>query len=189
MIAWVRAVGAAALVLAAVLSGCARIAPGDSIEERIESQWGTRDTQCPGDLSGEVGASIICRTSEGEASFDVKVTVTSVEGNTVNYSMERANTPGPEPQSPVYEPDDATIDLSAQVVDGDDVARSVFDQVAATVGARPERVSCPDLRAQVGESQRCTLFTGTDTYGVTVTVTGVQGSDVRFDIQVDRTPL
>ena len=50
-------------------------------------------------------------------------------------------------------------------------------------------MSCPDLRAQVGESQRCTLFTGTDTYGVTVTVTGVQGSDVRFDIQVDPTPL
>lgn len=182
------AVAAAALALVAALAGCSRIATGDSIEERIESQLGTQHAECPSDLDGEVGASIICRTSDGEASFDVKVTVTSVEGNAVDYTIERIDAAAPEPAGPAPERDDASIDLSAQVVDGDDVARSVSNQVAATVGARPESVSCPDLRAQVGASQRCTLVTGTDTYGVTVTVTGVQGSDVRFDIQVDRTP-
>ena len=42
---------------------------------------------------------------------------------------------------------------------------------------------------EVGATQRCTLKAGADTYGVTVTVTSVQGTDVKFDIQVDQTPI
>ena len=70
---------------------------------------------------------------------------------------------------------------------GKSVAQSVLTQLAAD-GKQVDEVSCPDLPATVGASERCTLKAGADTYGVTVTVTGVQGTDVKFDIQVDQTP-
>ena len=63
----------------------------------------------------------------------------------------------------------------------------MFDQLAAN-GKQVNEVSCPDLAASVGASERCRLKSGTQTYGVTVTVTSVQGTDVKFDIQVDQTP-
>ena len=80
----------------------------------------------------------------------------------------------------------APSDPSA-TVDGKNVAQSVFDQLVSN-GKQVNQVSCPDLAAKMGASQRCTLMSGTETYGVTVTVTSVQGTDVKFDIQVDQTP-
>ena len=74
-----------------------------------------------------------------------------------------------------------------------DVDRTI-EAEAATMGliglalgtfVRPAFLALP---ATVGASRRCTLRTGADTYGVTVTVTSVQGTDVKFDIQVDKTP-
>ena len=76
---------------------------------------------------------------------------------------------------------------AAPTVAGKSVAQSVLAQLAAD-GKQVDEVSCPDLPATVGASQRCTLKAGADTYGVTVTVTSVQGTDVKFDIQVDQTP-
>jgi hypothetical protein len=73
-------------------------------------------------------------------------------------------------------------------VTGRDVAQSVYDQLAATVGTPPDAVSCPDLAARVGAVQRCTLTSGGAIYGVTVTVTAVEGADVRFDVRVDPQP-
>jgi len=71
---------------------------------------------------------------------------------------------------------------------GLEVIDTVLTQLAAD-GKQVDEVSCPDLSATVGASQRCTLKAGGDTYGVTVTVTSVQGTDVKFDIQVDSTPI
>ena len=73
------------------------------------------------------------------------------------------------------------------MVDGKSVAQSVLNQLAAEA-SRSTRSAARTCRATVGASQRCTLRTGADTYGVTVTVTGVQGTDVKFDIQVDTRP-
>jgi hypothetical protein len=187
-------VGTLVLALVVTLAGCGKVATNDSVEDQIKSQLGTDTADCPSDLKGEVGQSIVCRATKGEAPFDVKVTVTSVEGDTINFDIERVAT-GPTsapvaPAAPAPASDtgaDVAPSNPSATVDGKNVAQSVFDQLVSN-GKQVNQVSCPDLAAQVGASQRCTLMSGTQTYGVTVTVTSVQGTDVKFDIQVDQTP-
>lgn len=73
----------------------------------------------------------------------------------------------------------------------DDVANGAEDALEAEVGARPN-VDCPDdLEAEVGAETRCTLsVTGDDQeYGVTVTVTSVEGDTANFDVEVDEEPI
>jgi Domain of unknown function (DUF4333) len=185
-------VGTLVLALVVTLAGCGKVATNDSVEDQIKSQLGTDTADCPSDLKGEVGQSIVCRATKGEAPFDVKVTVTSVEGDTINFDIERVPTgPTSAPVAPAAPASDTAADVApsnpSATVDGKNVAQSVFDQLVSN-GKQVNQVSCPDLAAQVGASQRCTLMSGTQTYGVTVTVTSVQGTDVKFDIQVDQTP-
>ena len=185
-------VGTLVLALVVTLAGCGKVATNDSVEDQIKSQLGTDTADCPSDLKGEVGQSIVCRATKGEAPFDVKVTVTSVEGDTINFDIERVPVgPTSAPVAPAAPASDTAADVApsnpSATVDGKNVAQSVFDQLVSN-GKQVNQVSCPDLAAQVGASQRCTLMSGTQTYGVTVTVTSVQGTDVKFDIQVDQTP-
>jgi hypothetical protein len=195
VVTWMRLAGAALALIGA--AGCAKLATDDSVEEQIRSQLGADTADCPADLQGEVGRSIVCRATSADRSFDVKVTVTSVEGDRINFKIERVGaapaTGDPAaPTAPASEVSPASpqtpSDPAAQVVDGKKVAQSVFDQLTATVGAQPDEVSCPDLPAKVGASVRCRLKTGADVYGVTVKVSNVEGTDVRFDIQVDQQP-
>jgi hypothetical protein len=72
-------------------------------------------------------------------------------------------------------------------VAADDVAEQAEDALEGQVGTRPE-ISCPDdLPAEVGAETRCTLTADDDPteYGVTVTVTSVEGDTVNFDVEVD----
>jgi uncharacterized protein YabE (DUF348 family) len=58
------------------------------------------------------------------------------------------------------------------------------------VGVRPE-VTCPeDLEATVGAKGRCTVTAPGDptTYGVTVTVTEVDGEEARYAVAIDDQP-
>ena len=69
----------------------------------------------------------------------------------------------------------------------DEVATQAEDSLEEQVGTRPD-VSCPeDLPAEVGAEMRCTLTAGDDPieYGVTVTVTSVEGDTASFDVVVD----
>jgi hypothetical protein len=181
----VAAVLAAAFTALAALTACAKVATDDSVEEQIKSQLGTDSSDCPTDLQGEQGESIVCKATKGAEAFDVKVTVTSVAGDTINFTIERVGEP-PAVVTPTATPDTDTT--TAPKVEGRSVAQSVLTQLAAD-GKQVDEVSCPDLAAEVGATQRCTLKAGADTYGVTVTVTSVQGTDVKFDIQVDQTPI
>jgi hypothetical protein len=178
----------------AALAACGRVATDDSVEEQIKSQLGTDTSDCPTDLQGETGQSIVCKATKGSEAFDVKVTVTSVSGSTINFMIERVggpaavDTPASAPTTVLTTaPTTTPSTAGAAAVDGKSVAQSVLLQLKAE-GKQVDEVSCPDLPATVGASQRCTLRAGTETYGVTVTVTSVQGTDVKFDIQVDKTP-
>jgi hypothetical protein len=74
---------------------------------------------------------------------------------------------------------------------GDEVATKAEEALEAEVGSRPD-ISCPeDLDAEVGAETRCILTAGDDPteYGVTITVTAVDGSDAEFDILVDEEPV
>ena len=71
-----------------------------------------------------------------------------------------------------------------------EVATKAEDALEAQVGTRPD-ITCPeDLDATVGAKTTCTLTAGDDPaeYGVTVTVTSVDGDSAKFDIKVDEQP-
>ncbi|GAA3736917.1 hypothetical protein HDA32_005507 [Spinactinospora alkalitolerans] len=74
-------------------------------------------------------------------------------------------------------------------VDGQTVADESAAMLEEQVGQAPDNVTCPeDLPAEVGAEIRCELTADGATYGMTVTTTTVEGSDVNFDIQVDEQP-
>ena len=74
-------------------------------------------------------------------------------------------------------------------VDASDLEEQISSELARQVGEAPEVVECPDdLDAEVGAEARCSLTDSGTTLGVTVTVTEVDGSDVKFDIAVDEQP-
>jgi hypothetical protein len=78
----------------------------------------------------------------------------------------------------------------ASSLSAEDVATGAEDALEETVGERPD-ITCPeDLPAEVGAETRCTLTAGGDPteYGVTVTVTSVEGDTANFDVQVDAEP-
>ncbi len=66
----------------------------------------------------------------------------------------------------------------------------VSDRLEEQVGQRPESVDCPgDLEGALDAEVRCTLVTKDgQEYGVTLTVTSVEGDNVKFDVQVDDQP-
>jgi hypothetical protein len=68
----------------------------------------------------------------------------------------------------------------------DSLEKNVADQLEKMAGQRPDDVDCPgDLEAKVGADIRCTLTAGGEEIGLTVTVTSVDGTDAKYDIQVD----
>lgn len=71
-------------------------------------------------------------------------------------------------------------------VQQDDLEKELSQQLEATVGQAPDKVECPgDLEGKEGTEMRCTLTAGSDELGMTVTVTSVDGKDVKFDFEVD----
>jgi hypothetical protein len=80
---------------------------------------------------------------------------------------------------------------SSSSLPADTVASSAEDALEEQIGVRPA-ISCPeDVEAKVGAETRCTLTGGDDPteYGVTVTVTSVDGKNATFDVEVDDQPL
>jgi Domain of unknown function (DUF4333) len=77
-----------------------------------------------------------------------------------------------------------------KTVSKSDVESQISQKMTDSAGNKPESVSCPDdLTATVGATLRCTLVDAGQTYGVNVTVTSVEGSDVKFDIKRDGQPI
>ena len=79
---------------------------------------------------------------------------------------------------------------STPMLTADTVAASAEDALEKQIGTRPT-ITCPDdVEAKIGEKTRCTLTAGDDPtkYGVTVTVTSVEGKKATFNVQVDEQP-
>ena len=119
---------------------------------------------CPNDLPAKVGAQVNCEMKVKNQTFNVNVTVTSVDGKDVKFDM-------------------------VETVDKQQVASILSSKLAEQVGRKPDSVTCPDnLKGVVGSSLRCQLTDGNQTYGVMVNVTSVDGGDVNFDYKVDDHP-
>lgn len=64
-----------------------------------------------------------------------------------------------------------------------DVAKQITAKMTDAQGNKPESVTCPnDLDAKVGSQLNCTMKIKDVDYNVNVTVTSVNGSDVKFDM-------
>jgi hypothetical protein len=119
---------------------------------------------CPNELNATVGAATDCQMTVKGEPYNVNVTVTSVEGDKVKFDM-------------------------VETVDKTQVASEISDQLTQQVGHKPESVTCPDnLKGNAGATLRCELTDSGQTYGVNLTVTGVDAGDVKFDIKVDDQP-
>ncbi len=119
---------------------------------------------CPDDLTAKVGAQLNCTMKVKDQTFNVNVTVTSVNGNDVKFDM-------------------------VETVDKDQVAKILSNKLTQQVGRKPDPVSCPDnLKGVEGATLRCELTDGGQKYGIAVTVTNVDAGDVSFDYKVDDKP-
>lgn len=119
---------------------------------------------CPGDLKAEVGAQLNCAMKVKDQPFNVNVTVTTVNGDQVLFDM-------------------------VETVDKDQVATQIGDQLNEQFGEEPDSITCPDnLKGIEGATLQCELTDQGQTYGVTVTVTGVKAGDVLFDFKVADQP-
>jgi hypothetical protein len=119
---------------------------------------------CPNDLPAKVGAQLNCTMKVKDQTFNVNVTVTSVNGNDVKFDM-------------------------VETVDKNQVAGILSNKLTQQVGRKPDSVTCPDnLKGVEGATLRCQLTDGAQKYGINVTVTSVDAGDVNFDFKVDDQP-
>jgi len=119
---------------------------------------------CPNDLPKKVGAQLNCTMQFKDGNpVGVNVTVTSINGDTTNFDM-------------------------AVLIDQKQITNYVNDRLTQW-GHNPDSVSCPeDLKGVVGTTLRCTFTESGQTYGVNLKVTSVNGTDVKFDINVEDQP-
>ncbi len=79
---------------------------------------------------------------------------------------------------------------STSKISKENLQQSATQALEQKVGQRPEKFDCPgDIDAKVGTTTRCVLSDKTTRYGVAVTVTSVEGSNFKLDVQVDQAPM
>jgi hypothetical protein len=80
-----------------------------------------------------------------------------------------------------------SLSVGGSAVSKAKIERTISDRLEATVGQRPKEVTCPgNLKAEKGTRMHCQLEADDGSkIGLTVTVTAVKGSDVKYDIKVD----
>jgi hypothetical protein len=69
--------------------------------------------------------------------------------------------------------------------------KQATDSLERSVGKRPDKVLCPgDLaNPQPGSTMRCKIVQNDGTsIGLTIAITRVDGANVKFDVEADRTP-
>src|ERR1700739_1557279 len=72
---------------------------------------------------------------------------------------------------------------SSHAVSKNDVANEITYKFTDPAGNKPESVTCPsDLPAKVGAQLNCEMRVKNQPFNVNVTVTSVNGSDVKFDM-------
>ena len=87
---------AGSLLALAACGGTATVSSDDvaqQISDQLAAQVGTApdSVTCPGDLAAEVGTTMTCELTADGQSLPVTVTVTSVEGSTVNFDIQVAD--------------------------------------------------------------------------------------------------
>ncbi|WP_370249041.1 DUF4333 domain-containing protein [Nocardioides sp.] len=70
-------------------------------------------------------------------------------------------------------------------VDKDDLATQIEPLAEQITGVAPDSVTCPeDLKGEVDATATCTADFGGEMHDFTATVTSVDGTDVKFDLEM-----
>ena len=166
-----------AVTAGVALSACslgAGAVPQDELEKDVAAELNEQsgqdnDATCDGDLEAEEDATQQCTwTSDDGEDVPVEVTATRVDGEDVEYAID--------PQRPSSQQPDSVARSEVEK----DVAAELNEQSGEDNDATCEG----DLEAAEGATVRCTW--GKDTGSevpVEVTVTGVRGDDVDYDIE------
>jgi hypothetical protein len=159
---------AATLGIALGASACSVTVAEADLEQNVgttlrETVPGLGEVSCPGDLPGEVGAKITCETSTPDGQpIGAVITVTSVEGSTVNY----------------------TIDTQARPVSRTLLETKVRDLVEPQLGVTVDRLTCDgDLAPQMGAMQACAVAAGGENIPLKVSVTQIDGGLINFSVE------
>lgn len=186
-----------AILALALTTGCELNVGGQTVDSaKVEAQISRQLTpklgaapksvSCPDSLRGEVGATLECDmvTADG-ADHEVKVTVTSVDGSTVDFDI-KANPvrPADTTSQPTAQP--SATDPAAPTVARDVLEPRIVELLTPQLGARPKYAVCPeDLRGQVGATLQCQMVdAGGLERQVLVTVSSVQGTTVNFNLKI-----
>ncbi len=82
-----------------------------------------------------------------------------------------------------------SVSVGEPAVPKEQVQTDAQTQLTKAVGQKLPPISCPDdLKAKLGEKMICTVTLSGKPYDVTVTVTSVNGTDVKYDVKVASTP-
>lgn len=158
-----------ATMMSALFAGCST-GPDTVNKDDVVKQIGDKMTDaagnkpetvtCPDELAAKVGAEVNCDMKVKGKPFVVNVKVTSIDGSSVKFDM-------------------------VETVDKSVIAGELSDQLTEQVGRKPDSVTCPDnLKGVEGAKLDCELVDGSETYTVTVTVTGVDAGDVQYSFKV-----
>ncbi len=186
---WAAGVAAAvALFATAGCSGGIEITTGDDeisadeISSQAEDALGPKvsgdpSITCDSALEAEDGQTTTCEMVVGDdpTTYDVDVRLT-VDGD--DYDL-------------AFRSDDYHPEPGKGTIFADEVANQAEESLGQKYGTRPE-ITCPDdLDGEVGATTRCVLgVTGDEEkYGMTVTVTSLDGTEYQMSFQVDETPL
>jgi len=165
----IRALPAVA-ALALALAGCSKTLDVSEAEKTIATDYArqipgadVRSVSCPDDVSADVGTKATCTmVLARDVRLKVALEVTGDDGK-VRWTTVSGTLPG------------ALVEEKAK------------DALEGRVGRRPDVVDCPArVNLKVGSTTRCTLTSGDQSYGATVTITDDSGG---FDINVDEQPL
>ncbi|SEP51630.1 protein of unknown function [Amycolatopsis saalfeldensis] len=82
----------------------------------------------------------------------------------------------------------ANVEVNRQIAKAD-LEKGIADALQQSVGQRPDSITCPGpINAKQGEQMRCELAAGSTKYGLTATIKSVDGSNAKYDVQVDPKP-
>jgi hypothetical protein len=111
---------------------------------------------CEAGLKGKVGATAHCEVDSGGVKVRRTVEVNSVEGLMMNFDV-------------------------VPVLTKEEVASSLLDEFQRQLGRRPDSAQCTgELEGKVGNTDDCTVVTGSDTAHFTLTVTTVIGGSINY---------
>jgi hypothetical protein len=156
-----------AVALGAGLAGCSSTVPKDSVasainEKLTEQGINATGVTCPEDLDAEVGKSVRCEFSVDGQPVDAIATVTSLQGDQANFDITTEARP-----------------IAKALLD-----KNIADQVAQELQTTVDGADCGgDLQPKVGESVTCTVTGGGESIDVKVTVTGVDGGQINYELE------